>query len=198
MDKPKISFETRRLFVRSIEAADMDAYMNLRVKASPMARAYEEYPEFKEHIWNDELNSQDDIYMAIFLKGSNIFVASAFFQGFRTDTIEFGFDVREQYRNQGIATELVMGLLHEAKTTFPGTHVIIRTDKENGACRKVAEKCGGVLSGYEPTLAAKAFEQLMKSFGDEPTDDEKLIQMRRRNREFIEENREGVCVYRFE
>ncbi len=143
---------------------------------------------------DEEQSVQDKLPTGIFKE----MVASCSFQSYEGDCIELGFDVAEQYRKQGIATELVKGMLRTVHTLFSGKPVMIRTNVTNTACRRVAEKCGGVFSGYEPTLAAKAIAGLMESYGNKPTDDEELLKMRQRNAEFIEENKEGVCVYRFE
>ncbi len=198
MEKPRISFFTDRLYVRSVEESDKEKYMDLREATSSLASAYKSFPGFRDHEWEGEFNSPNEIYVAVFLKDSQDLVASASFQKFDTDTIEFGFDVAEAYRNQGIATELIKGMIQTEHTLFPGKPFVIRTDVDNAACRRVAEKCGGYLTGYEPTLAAKAIATLMESYGNKPTDDEELIQMRKKNAEFIEENKEGVCVYRLE
>lgn len=198
MDKPAISFETERLYVRSVVESDKEQYMKLRVATSEIAEAYKNFPEFRDIEWEGELNSPNEIYVVVFLKKKPLLVASASFQHFDTDSIEFGFNVSEQYRNQGIATELAIGMLQTAQIMFPGKAVTIKTDKTNLACRRVAEKCGGVLSRYEPTLAAAAIKTLMESCGNNPSDDEELLRIRKQSTEFIEEYKEGVCVYRFE
>lgn len=198
MEKPKISFDTERLYVRSVEETDKDDYMNLRVETSELSQAYQSVAGFRDYEWEGELNCQKDIYMAVFMKADDKMVANCSFQGYEGDCVELGFDVEEQYRKQGIARELVQGMLRTVRTVFSGKPVMIRTNVTNTACRRVAEKCGGVFSGYEPTLAAKAIARLMESYGNKPIDDEELLEMRQRNAEFIEENKEGVCVYRFE
>lgn len=197
MEKPKISFDTERLYVRSVEETDKDDYMNLRVETSELSQAYQSVPGFRDFEWEGELNSWKDIYMAVFMRTNDKMVASCSFQSYEGDCIELGFDVAEQYRKQGIATELVKGMLRTVRTVFSGKPVMIRTNVTNTACRWVAEKCGGFFSGYEPTLAAKAIARLMESYGNKPTDDEELLKMRQRNAKFIEDNKEGVCVYRF-
>ena len=198
MEKPKIFFDTKRLYVRSVEAKDKEDYMNLRVETSELSQAYQSFPGFRDYEWEGELNSRKDIYMAVFMKADDKMVASCSFQSYEGECVELGFDVKEQYRKQGIATELVQGMLRTVRTLFSGKPVMIRTNVTNAACRRVAEKCGGVFSGYEPTLAAKAIAGLIESYGNKSTDDEELLEMRKRNPEFIEENKEGVCVYRFE
>lgn len=198
MEKPRISFFTDRLYIRSVEKSDKDKYMNLRETTSPLASVYKSLPGFRDHEWEGELNSPNDIYVAAFLKDTLELVAIASFQNYDTDTIEFGFDVSESYRNQGIATELIRGMVQTAHTFFPGKTFVIRTDMTNAACRRVAEKCGGILTECEPTLAAKVIANFIKLYDYKSTDDPALIQRRKKNAEFIEENKEGVCIYRLE
>ena len=197
MDKPKIHFDTPRLYVRSVEESDKEAYMNLRVETSEIAHAYQSLPGFRDREWDGELNSQKDTLLAAFLKENNLLVASASFQSYESNCIELGFDVSERYRRQGFATELVQGMLKTISTIFPDKTVSLRTAVTNTACRRVAEKCGGVFSGYEPTRATMAMAALMESYGNTPTDDKELLAMRIKGTEFIEENKEGVCVYIF-
>ena len=97
----------------------------------------------------------------------------------------------EWYRKQGIATELVLGMLREARILFPGKKIKIRTDVTNAACRRVAEKCGAVLAGYEPDVLARALIQYLDMYGKEPTEDPKTLEKRREYTEYIENNREG-------
>ena len=197
MDKPIINFDTARLYIRSVEESDKEAYMNLRVETSEITQAYQSFPGFRDHEWNEELNSQKDIFLAVFLKENDMMIASASFQNYESDCIEFGFDVTERYRKQGIATELVQGMLEIVHTLFPGKMVNIKTNATNTACRRVAEKCGGIFSGYEPTMAAVALETLLESYGNKPTDDNEVLAIRKKSAEFIEENKEGACVYIF-
>lgn len=198
MGNMTISFFTDRLYVRSVEKTDKEKYMNLRETTSPFARTYKSLPGFREDEWERELNSQSAIFVAAFLKDSSELVASASFQNIDTDTIEFGFDVFEAYRNQDIATELMKGMIQTAHALFPGKNFVIRTDVTNAACRRVAEKCGGILTGYEPTFAAKVVMASMKLYGNKLAGDEDQAKLRTKSAEFIEKNKEGVCVYRLE
>ncbi len=120
MNKPKIHFDTPRLYVRSVEETDKEAYMNLRVDASEIAQAYQRFPGFRDSEWDGELNSQKDIFLAVFLKENDVLIVSASFQNYESDCIEIGFDVVERYRKQGIATELVQGMLEIVNTIFLG------------------------------------------------------------------------------
>lgn len=100
MEKPKISFDTERLYVRSVIETDKDDYMNLRVETSELSQAYQSVPGSRDYEWEGELNSQKDIYMAVFMKADDTMVASCSFQGYEGDCVELGFDVKEQYRKR--------------------------------------------------------------------------------------------------
>lgn len=197
MDKTIINFETDNMFVRAIEEKDKEPYMDLRVSASEIAAAYIEFPGFRDKEWEGELNNADDIYCAVFLKKNNEFAACCSFQKFNTDMIELGFYVKQEYRNQGIATELLKGMLRTAADVFPGKSVKACTYKTNTASRKVIEKCGGRLSGYESSPAAKALESLLESIEKKTPDVNEAETMRSATAEYIEDHKESVCVYRF-
>lgn len=193
-DKPLIDFETDRLHIRSVIEADKDDYMSLRVKNSSISKAYSIMPDFTDYEWDGELNGEDDIHVSVFLKPEGVFVASASIQNYKEKTIELGYDVKEDYRNEGIATELIKGLLSEVHRLFAEAQVIIRTDHENDASRRVAEKCGGVLIRREDSFACKMFsitkEALEKSGKDfeqsDNYDDMKELMVR---------GKDSVCVY---
>ena len=103
-------------------------------------------------------------------------------------------DVIEGYRNQGIATEIVSGLVNEIQRICAGAPIIIRIDKDNYASRKVAEKCGGVLVKYEDsymsriicTLKEKCKERGVLSENDAEFDN---------IRNLMEEGKESICIY---
>ena len=79
----------------------------------------------------------------------------------------------------------------EVKTDRGGAYFIsgqkikIRTDASNAACRRVAEKCGAMLAGYEPDVLARAFIRYMDTLGKEPTEDPKTLEKRREYTEYI-------------
>ena len=172
--------------------------MNLREATNFLAFMYRSFPVFRNHEWEGELNSPNEIYVAAFRKDSPELVASISFQNFDTDTIEFGFDVYDAYRNQVIATEFMKGMIQTAHVLFPGKNFVIRTDVTHAAYRRVAKKCGDILAGYEPTFASKVIMAGMKLYGNKLADDVEQAQLRTKNAEFIEEDKEDVCVYRLE
>lgn len=197
MEKPRISFETERLIVRSIEDADQEYYMDLRAETSELAAAYQTLPGFREKEWDTELNGTDDIYMAAFLKEDSTFVASCSFQNYVGDVLELGYDVVAEYRNRGIATELVNGMLVTAFSVFAGKPALIKTKSSNQACRRVAEKCGGEFKGYEETPAAKAIASMMQELREKDPEDETFKKLQKENEAFLEESKDGVCIYTF-
>ena len=174
MEKPIIKFETERLFVRSVQEKDKEYSMALRVGNSEISDAYNSSPGFCDMEWNHELTSRDDIFLSAFLKETGRFIASGSIQKFKTNTIEFGFDVLAEYRNRGVAAELVNGMLQVVRTQFPGRSVRIRTRRENAACRRVAEKCGGVLTEYEADPWELAILRLIETLEKEDPDSDLL------------------------
>ncbi|MCR4657806.1 MAG: GNAT family N-acetyltransferase [Lachnospiraceae bacterium] len=107
MGKPYLDFETERLHIRTVSEADRDAYMSLRVGNSTISVAYSAISGFEDFEWESELNDEKDIYLSVFIKDEEIFIASASLQDYQSDTIEMGYDVVEGYRNHGHATEIV-------------------------------------------------------------------------------------------
>ncbi len=193
-DKPFIEFETERLHIRSVMEADKKEYMSLRINNSDISNAYSAMPDFTEYEWDGELNSEEDIYMSVFLKPDEAFVASASIQDYREQTIELGYDVAEKYRNIGIGTELIKNLLSEVHRLFSESKVIIRTNRENKASRHVVEKCGGLLIRYEDSFACRTFYALkdaMEKAGEvfEQTANHKDM------KELMEKGKDSVCVY---
>lgn len=194
VEKLFIDFETDRLHVRSVMEADKDNYMSLRIKNSNMSMAYSVMPGFTDYEWEGELNGEDDIHLSVFLKPDEMFVASASIQNYREKTVELGYDVKEDYRNTGIATELIKGLLAEVHRLLSESKVIIRADHENDASKRVAEKCGGILIRREDSFACRMFtstkEALEKAGKDfEQSDNYKDM------KELMEKGKDSVCVY---
>ena len=188
--KPYIDFETKRLHIRSVVPEDNDVYMALRISNSPISAVYATMPEFADYEWNGELLSEDDIYLSVFQKRDGTFVASASIQHFKSSRIEFGYDVVKEYRNRGIATEIVNGLLAEVHRRFPEAVAIIRVGKENAISRRVAEKCGGVMIGNEDSFVDRLIksnaENAQARAGDLMSDDLMTA---------LELGKDYVCIY---
>ena len=165
--KPCIDIETNRLSIRNVVEADKEAYMSVRRNNSVISCAYK-LPGFEDYEWNWELNSPDSIYLSVFIKSTNTLVASASVQKYLGQEIELGYDVVDSYRSQGIATEVVKAILAEVHRLFPEAKVIVRIDKNNTASRRVAEKCGGVLTKSEDTFMT-VVASLVKEMNDKGT-----------------------------
>ena len=198
MDKPTVYFETERLYVRSLTEADHDYYMTLRIEESGLKKIYDRHESLRQEEWENELNNDKDISLAAFLKSDNTFVSSASYQSFRKDTIELGFDVVKEHRNHGIATELVKKMIETAHILFPGKQIVIKTRKDNDACKRVAEKCGGTLIGTEAAWAVRALQGLMKSLEEMKYPDDEWDEEREEALEIIEDCKNGVLVYRID
>lgn len=198
MRKPKISFETDRLFIRSIIEEDKETYMGMRLPADDISNSYSMPYGFRDILWEKELNSGDAAYVIVLRKEDDEPVAIGSFQKLNTATVELGFVVAERHRMQGIATELLKGMIREVQHDFPEKAVRICTRITNTACRRVAEKCGGVLSGNEFGPATEALASLLVSAERRLSEDDgELKRLRNSITSFIEENKEGVCIYRF-
>lgn len=141
--------------------------MNIRKGNSVISSAYR-FPGFEDFEWDSELNSPDSVYLSVFIKTTGMLVASASIQKYIGPEIELGYDVADGYRNKGIATEVVKALLEEVHRRFPKTRVVVRTENDNAASRRVAEKCGGVLTESEDTFMTVA-ASLVKEMDDKGT-----------------------------
>ena len=154
-----MDFETKRLHIRSVEEKDKEPYMSLRSNNSDFSAAYEILPGFFDYEWEGELNSKEDIYLSVFFKDNGIFVGSASIQSYKEDIAELGFDVCKEYWNQGIATEILNGLIGEAYRLYKFSKIVVRANKDNLASRRVAEKCGGAFEGYEDSPVNNALKR---------------------------------------
>ena len=191
-DKPIIDFETERLHIRAVKECDKEAYMALRIQNSMTPKAYEKIPGFRDYEWEGELNDDGDLFLSVFLKPEELFVASASIQHYNKAAIEIGYDVVKEYHKQGIATELIKGLVKEIHRIFSDARIIITTDRDNAASRRVAEKCGGTLTGFDNSIISKIYEIAKEGFeGKGMENDEEY----RKIMESIEEDKNSVCVY---
>ena len=197
MDKSIFAFETERLLVRPLQEADKEYYLALVMDVSTFSPALKNSPVVGDFMWDQDIDSEDDVALAVFLKTTCAFVARASFQHIDTGSVEFGFDVVSEYRNLGIATELCKGMIRKSAEVIKGKKIFIWTGVDNAACRRVIEKCGGVFQRYEPTLDAEIDATMMRYLEalEGPTEEQKH-QMEEKRR-FIEENKEGICRYRF-
>lgn len=192
MDRPKIEAETERLIIRPVMERDKDAYMSLRASVSDLALAYKALPGFSDYEWESELRSEDSLHFSIFQKTDGAFVASASIQDYQKKTVELGYDVVEEYRNLGYATELTKALIEKVHDLFPKAKISVKMRKDNEPSKRVAEKCGGVFAGYEDTIVSRTTKKTLANCDGESAEDEKK---REELQKVIEEGKNGVLVY---
>ena len=163
--KPYIDFETERLHIRSLSVADKDADISLKAQLDDLIDDDNEYGYFGDEVHAD-IQDDNDIWLAVFMKEGGTFVANAAIQNYMNPEVDLAYGVLKTYRNQGIATEIVQGLISEAHRLFMDKTVIIGADKNNAASRRVIEKCGGVLIRYEDSLMSQRLALVFGKPGD--------------------------------
>ncbi|MCR5402218.1 MAG: GNAT family N-acetyltransferase [Butyrivibrio sp.] len=98
-----------------------------------------------------------------------------------------GFDVVEEYRNRGYATEIVTALIEQVHDLLPASKILVKMRKDNDASRRVAEKCKGIFTGYEDSIVSKTTRKVLANCEDEKKREELQA--------VIEKGRNGVLVY---
>ena len=96
---------------------------------------------------------------------------------------------------EGIGTMLASDLIVLAHKYFPDKDVIIRVRENNTVSQHVAEKCGGLLIGYEAPPEIKYTQSVLEKYGDEnnsPFSSEELAQMRA----MVEQRKQEVRIYK--
>lgn len=187
-NKPLIAFETERLNIRSLVESDKDTYMSLRICNSNFASVYSLEPKLADDVWEYEFSGDNDIYLAVTFKASDEIIASASIQSYKEENVELGYDVFNEYQNQGIASEILAGLVSETRRLFKDVRIFVRVDKENMASRRVAEKCGGMLVRTDDAQTIGAIIALVKRHtGTMDASDEM--------NSTIEKLKESVCIY---
>ena len=185
MEKPYIEIETEHFFIRSVAEADKSDYMGLRRQASEISAAYDIVPGFLDFEWEQELNSEDDLYLSVFDRDNNAFVASASIQAYRKQEAELGIDVVKERRRNGAGKEVLSAVLKKAHDMFPGRTFVTRINRKNAASRGLTEKCGGTFLRYDDSQFSKAVHVGL-------SDDE----IKEDVRKLYEEGKDAVVIYR--
>ncbi|MBE5859284.1 MAG: GNAT family N-acetyltransferase [Butyrivibrio sp.] len=187
--KPYIEFETERLNIRSSVEADKESGVALKAQINDAVGDEFEYGYLQDE-WDTDFEDDRNICLSVFLKNDGTFVADAAFQNYQSPEVELAYGVLEAYRNQGIATEIVQGLIKKSHEIFKDKKVIIGANKDNFASRRVIEKCGGVLREYEDSLLSQRFALVYGEPGDKGYEyNSKGV------RDIIEEGKNSVCIY---
>ncbi len=196
----RIDEYTEHFHIRTITQDDKERFMSVRIETSDFSKAYEELQGFPDFRWQSLLNSSDEIGMVVFSRNNadvttEEFVAICNFEDFAGDHVDLGYDIRKEKRGQGIGTMLASDLIVLAHKYFPDKDVIIRVRENNAVSQHVAEKCGGLLIGYEAPPEIKYTQSVLEKYGDEnnsPFSSEELAQMRA----IVEQRKQEVRIYK--
>ena len=142
MHKPNIDVVQGGYHFRSIQEQDKRQYMTLRTETSRYAEIYKTVEGLSDYSWEQDLKDKNAIFMVVFREADGQFVAACSFQGIQGESVELGYDVVNEYRGQGIGTDVVKALIVVAHSVFPDKRILIRVRKDNAASQRVAEKCG--------------------------------------------------------
>ena len=82
-------------------------------------------------------------------------------------------------------------LINIAHRIFPDKAVQIRVRKDNIASYRVAEKCGGVIAGFESTPEGRLARELLDKYENKGETGEEVDAVRRR----AEEGMQGIAVF---
>lgn len=197
MNKINISFETENLTVRSIREDDKERYIALRKEASNIAEAYKLFEGLLEEEWKDIVSSTEDLFLMAFSKENGKMAACASFQFIESEDLEIGIDVAKVFRNKGVATELMTEMVRIAREIFPGKKIILKTERNNTACRKAAEKSGGTICGYEPHPYMKVVDGILAYANEKWPGSEKFEQLKREYVEVLRDSKDMMCIYSF-
>ena len=140
-------------------------------------------------------NSGETIYLRVFEKPDLKFVASCSFRNIEHAPVEIGIDVVREKRAGEIGNDLLHDLIAWGHEAFPERELRLKSRADDPACRRIAEKNGGIIIGREPTPMANALMRVIAKIGEEeiPLPEE----LKKMNAEAIERGREGICVYCF-
>lgn len=192
-NKPYIDTKRNGYHFRSICEADKELFMGLRSEASDIAPFYRLENGFSDYSWTEDLADESTVYMMVFLEADGKFVSACSFQGINRDTVELGYDVVAEYRGQGMGTAIVKELAALAHETFPEKQINIRIRKDNTASRRVAEKCGGKLTGTVDSPTSVYFRQLLEKLGGDPEFKRRFDPASLQN--LVERGRDAIVIY---
>ena len=185
----KIDYREENYHIRTVTEEDKENFMSIRRETSDLSHAYDTVPGFLDQAWGFVLNGYDEISMVAFR--NDCFVAICTFHDFQGSHVQLGYDVARQLRRQGIGTELVGHLINIAHCYFPDKAVQIRVRKDNTASYRVAEKCGGVIVGFESTPEGRLATELLDKYERTGETGEEVDAVRKR----AEEGMQGIAVF---
>jgi len=144
---PATVAETERCYIREMTADDMDALYAiltdeetsryLPAKAGSREEELEKLISYVSYVYSFFGYG----YWGVFSKETGELIGRA---GFKEGEypLEAGYVIKRSYWGQGIATEVLLELVHYAKEELGTTEVYANIDERNIASLRVAEKCG--------------------------------------------------------
>ena len=138
-----LCLESRRLWIRKITEKDKQDYLYGLSLVSDHKEAYQD-EEIAGMLWNDVLHDPDSVTMVMYDKDSGKVTGTCSFDYWLSDYPEIGINVDPALQSQGLGTEAVRTLIKAFQSLRPEGTLLIRTKKNNLACRKMIEKCGGI------------------------------------------------------
>ena len=86
-------------------------------------------------------------------------------QNYGSPEIALGFDVVEEYRNQGYGTEMAQAVIGSLKKQG-AERIFMKARNSNTISRHVIEKCGGVYLGEEPQKNKELVDEITEKYGE--------------------------------
>jgi len=149
-DQRKPVLETKRLWLRPMQAADLDAL--LVIFTDPKVITSFDCPPFDREQMSDwlqrNLNHQEEFGYGLFsviLKANGLLIGDCGLEVMGIDVMhaaELGYDFRSDYWNQGFATEAAIAVRDYAFNVLELPHLISLIRVHNAASQRVAEKIG--------------------------------------------------------
>ena len=185
------TIENERLLIRPVTTVDEEQFMRIQQENSEMRNAFKD-EHFRESFWEKSLNSEDDIYMMIYLKKDSQHIGNCSFQNVNTQTIEIGIDIDKTMQNQGLGTGVLMLLVEYLKTNASGQRFQIKTKSNNFPCQRMIEKAGGTKIGKEATEFDRVMDRMiptLEQYG--------MVEQINETRKLLDRNN-GIYAYIYE
>lgn len=148
MDNNAMILETNRLILRNFKDSDVDdffEYMSLESTAK-----YECFEPFSYEKCKQKISEykESNYYLAIELLDKHKVIGHINFSEEAYDSYEIGFDIHENYRRQGYATEACQKLIDYIFLELGGRRIIAGVTEGNMASCKLLEKLSFRLEGH--------------------------------------------------
>ena len=138
LKKKVIIAENKNYLVRNLSLKDRKDYIVVFHDCSTLP----ENALMEDIIWNN-LIDETHVTLALERKVDNCFAGTFLVKKADSDSIEIGMDLKKEFQQQGIATEIVPLMIKTLKNLFPEKKIIARVYSDNDVSKKVVRKLGG-------------------------------------------------------